>query len=129
MIARDAATQRIAVRILTGQAASTLLIATLCLVLWGRAHALSALAGGTIGLIANAWMTLNALRPTASAAGALGRLMFGQLVKMVLTVVLLLAVAKASWARWPPIVFAYAATLMVYWLVPVLSMRTRRVKN
>ncbi len=128
MIARDADTRRLAARILIAQAASTILIAALCLA-WSKMHALSALAGGMIGLIANAWMTLNALRPTASAAGALGRLMIGQMVKIVLTVGLLLIVARGGWARWPPLLFAYAATLVVYWFVPVLSMRTRRPKN
>jgi F0F1-type ATP synthase assembly protein I len=125
-IARDAETRRIAARILMGQAAVTVFIAVLCLALWGKTQGLSALAGGLIGLIANAYMTLSALRPSASAAGALGRLMVGQLVKVALTVSLMVIVARGGWASWPALIFAYAATLVVYWFVPVMLMRTRR---
>lgn len=129
MLARDAETRRIAARILLIQAATTIVIAALCLVLWGRTQALSALAGGATGLIANAYMTLTALRPSASAAGALGRLMFGQFAKIVLTVVLLLLVARGGWASWPALLFAYVAVLMVFWIVPMSHMRARRAKN
>jgi F0F1-type ATP synthase assembly protein I len=125
-VARDPEIRRIAVRILLAQAATTILIAALCLVFSGRTQALSALAGGLIGLIANAYMTLTALRSTASAAGALGRLMVGQLVKVMLTVGLMLIVAQGHWANWPVLVLAYAATMVVFWFVPTLSMRTRR---
>jgi F0F1-type ATP synthase assembly protein I len=127
IIARDPEVRRIAARILLAQAATTILIALLCLVLRGKIHALSALAGGLIGLIANAYMTLATLRSNASAAGALGRLMVGQLVKVVLTVGLMLAVAQGHWANWPVLILAYAATLVVFWFVPMLSMRPRRV--
>lgn len=129
IIARDALTQRTAVRILMTQAATTILIAALCLILWGRTQGLSALAGGLIGLIANAYMTLTALRPAASATGALGRLMFGQLVKVALTVGLMLLVARGGWASWPPLIFAYVATLVVFWVVPMLAMRARRTND
>jgi F0F1-type ATP synthase assembly protein I len=127
MIARDPATVRIAARILLVQAATTGLIAVLCWAFWGRTQALSALAGGLIGLVANAYMTLATLRSAASAAGALGRLMIGQLVKVALTVSLLVIVARGNWANWPALLFAYAATLVVFWFVPMLHMRSRRV--
>jgi F0F1-type ATP synthase assembly protein I len=128
-VARDPEFRRIAARILLSQAASTLLLAALYLIFGSRVQALSALAGGLIGLIANAYMTLTALRSTASAAGALGRLMFGQIVKVALTVALMLIVARGKWADWPALIFAYAATLVVYWFVPVLSMRARQPKD
>lgn len=129
MIARDAETRRIAARILTIQAATTILIAALCLALWGRTQALSALAGGGIGLVANAYMTLTMLRSSASAAGALGRLMFAQLVKVAVTIGLMLVVAQGRWASWPALICAYMATLVVFWFVPAMHMRTRRTKN
>jgi len=129
IIARDPDTRRLAARILMAQAATTILITGLCLVLWGKTHALSALAGGLIGLIANAYMTLTALRTSASAAAALGRLMFGQLVKIALTVALLVIVARGGWANWPALIFSYAATLVVFWFVPMLHMRARRAGN
>lgn len=129
MIARDAETRRTAARILIAQAATTILIAVLFLAFAGGKQALSALAGGMIGLIANACMTLIALRPTPGAALALGRLMLGQLVKVAVTVGLLLVVAQGRWASWPALLAAYAATLLVYWFVPVFAMRKRRPGN
>jgi F0F1-type ATP synthase assembly protein I len=126
MLARDPATRRLAARILGAQAATTIVIAALCLVIAGRTQALSALAGGGIGLVANAYMLIAMMRTTSSAAGALGKLAMGQLLKMVLTVSGLLIVARGGWASWPALLVAYAATLVVYWFVPVLSTRARR---
>jgi F0F1-type ATP synthase assembly protein I len=129
MIVRDAETRRIAARILITQAVMTILVAVLCLVIWGRTHALSALAGGLIGLVANAYMTLTTLRSSANAAGALGRLLVGQFVKVALTVGLMLVVAQGRWANWPALIFAYMATLVVFWFVPTLHMRARRTRD
>lgn len=129
MIARDAEIRRIAARILVAQAASTIVIAAVCFAFWGKLHGVSALVGGLIGLTANAWMTLMTLRAVPSATGALGRLMFGQVVKVMLTVGLLLVVARGGWANWPALLIAYAATLVVFWFVPVLSTRARRAKD
>ena len=126
MLARDPATRRLAARILGAQAATTIVIAALCLVFGGRIQALSALAGGGIGLVANAYMSFSALRPMSGAGGALGRLIFAQVVKVALTVGGMLIVAQGRWANWPVLILAYAATLFVFWLVPVLMMRTRR---
>ena len=121
--------RRIAVRILVVQVLATIVIAAVCALVWGRTHAMSALAGGLIGLIANVFMTLSALRPTASAAGALGRLMFGQLLKVGVTVMGLVIVAKGGWANWPALLIAYAVTLMVFWFVPMWASRPRRVRE
>lgn len=129
MVARDAGTRRLAARILLTQAATTIVIAALCALLWGRIVALSALAGGVIGLIANALMTLIVLGATAGAAGALGRLLIGQMMKVAFTAGMLLYVAQGGWANWPALLAAYAATLFVYWFVPVLGTRARRAKD
>ena len=127
--ARDGGIRRTAARILMAQAATTILIAAVCALVWGRTHAMSALAGGLIGLIANVFMTLSALRPTASAAGALGRLMFGQLVKIAVTIGALLIVARGGWANWPALLIAYAATLVMFWFVPTWDLRPRRPRD
>jgi ATP synthase protein I len=129
IIARDGGIRRIAARILVAQAAVTILIAAVCALLWGRTHAMSALAGGLIGLIANVFMTLSALRPTASAAGALGRLMFGQLVKVAVTIGALAIVARGGWANWPALLGGYAATLAMFWFVPAWDLRRRRPRD
>ncbi len=129
MNARDAASRRIAARILLTQAGTTIAIAAICLVAWGRIAALSALAGGATGLFANAIMSLIVLGAAANAAGALGRLVMGQMVKVMITVGVLLIVARGGWVSWPALLAAYAATLFVYWFVPVLMHRPRRVKD
>lgn len=129
IIARDGGIRRIAARILVAQAALTIVVAAVCALVWGRTHAMSALVGGLIGLIANAFMTLSALRPTASAAGALGRLMFGQLVKVAVTVGLLVIVARSGWANWPALLSGYAVTLVMFWFVPTWDLRPRRPRD
>ncbi len=129
MVARDAGMRRVAARILLAQAATTIVISVLCALLWGRIEALSALAGGAIGLIANAIMSLIVLGARPGATGALGRLMLGQMAKLMVTVGLLAIVARGGWASWPALLVAFAATLFVYWFVPVLMHRPRRVKD
>lgn len=129
MNGRDATTRRIAARILVTQAVITLAIAALCALAWGRIAALSALVGGATGLTANAIMTLIVLRAAPGAAGALGSLVMGQMLKVMITVGVLLIVARGGWANWPALLAAYAATLFVYWFVPVLMHRPRRVKD
>ena len=44
----------------------------MCYGLWGARHGASALAGGSIGCIANLYMTLTALRPGGGAGLVLG---------------------------------------------------------
>lgn len=129
IVARDAGTRRLAARILIVQAATTIVIAALCALIGGRISALSALAGGAIGLIANALMSLIVLRSQPGATAALGRLVIGQFVKVVITVGLLLIVARGGWVHWPSLLGAYATTLLVYWFVPAFMHRTRRARD
>jgi ATP synthase protein I len=118
---RDADTRRIAARILLAQATATLGIAALTTAAWGERHGLSALAGGAIGVIANLYMTLVALRPGGGAGQVLVRLYVGQAVKVGLTVAMFVAVARGGWAAWPPLIAAYVATLVVFWAVPAFA--------
>jgi F0F1-type ATP synthase assembly protein I len=129
ILARDAGLRRLAGEILLAQAATTIVIAAVCALMWSRIEALSALAGGATGLIANAVMMLMMLGVTPGAASALGRLLAGQLLKVMITVGLLFIVVRSGKASWPALLIAYAATLFVYWLVPVLRHRTRRAKD
>lgn len=121
ILTRDPEMRRLATRILLVQTAATLGIAVLCLLVWGSRHGLSALVGGSIGVIANLYMTMTALRPGKGPGQILGRLAFGQLMKIGLTVALFVIVARTSWVVWPPLVTAYIATLVVFWFVPALS--------
>jgi hypothetical protein len=55
--------------------------------------------------------------------------MFGQLLKVGVTVMGLLIVAKGGWANWPALLIAYGATLVVFWFVPMWASRPRRVRE
>ena len=91
--------------------------------------AISVLAGALIGVIANLYMTLRGLRPANTARSALGRLYFGQMVKMVVSVVLLyvaatelpLVVREPRQVVVPPLLIGFIATLAVVWLMPFAS--------
>lgn len=126
---RDPAIRKLAARILLAQAAVTLIVAALGFIGWGARPGLSALAGGGTGLLANAFMVSSVLRPSASAGGALGRLLFGQLMKVVVTVVLFVVAARTGKVNWPAMLVAYAATLVVFWFVPALDARARRASK
>jgi F0F1-type ATP synthase assembly protein I len=96
---------------------------------WGRNDAISVLAGALIGVIANLYMTLQGLRPASTARSALGRLYFGQFVKMVVSVVLLyvaarelpLVVKEPVQLVVPPLLIGFVATLVVVWFIPFAS--------
>jgi ATP synthase protein I len=107
-----------AVRILAWQAGVGVLIAAVCLVLWGVPAGVSALAGAAIGTIANLYMTFKALRPARTPGAALGALYMGQLVKVALTVGLFVAVARLPGLVWTALLVAYIAMLVVFWWVP-----------
>jgi F0F1-type ATP synthase assembly protein I len=73
-------------------------------------------------VIANAFMTVTALRATRSPGGALGRLLFGQLLKVALTVAFFVIVARDGRAHWPSLLVAYVATMVVFWVVPAMGL-------
>jgi F0F1-type ATP synthase assembly protein I len=126
ILTRDPEIRRLAARILLAQAAATIILAAVTYGVRGQQHGLSALAGGGIGLVANLAMTLTGLRPARSAAGALGRLFFGQFAKVGLTVALFVIAARTGKVVWLPFLVAYLATLVAFWLVPTMAARGRR---
>jgi len=107
-----------AVRILTWQIGAGVVIAAVCLALGGTRAGFSALAGAAIGIIANLYMMLKALRPRRSARAALGALYIGQLVKVVVTIAMFLAIARLPGLVWPATLVAYIATLVMFWWAP-----------
>lgn len=117
----DTDTRRLAGRILIAQLLVTTGLAALVAVMVDEASGRSVFAGGSIGLIANLFMTLAALRYTQSPALALGRILIGQLGKVLLTVGMFLALAQRKDVVWPAALAGYAATLLVFWAAPVLS--------
>lgn len=114
-------TRRLAVRILIAQSVVTLGLAALVAAAVDGASGRSVLAGGLIGLIANLFMTIAALRYTHSPGLALGRILIGQLGKVLLTVGMFLALAQRKDVVWPAALAGYAATLLLFWAAPVLS--------
>ena len=118
ILTSDPDIRRTARRILLVQTGAVTALAVICYALFGRQSGLSALTGGAIGVIANAYMTVTALRPTRSPGGALGRLLFGQLLKVALTVACFVIVARDGRAHWPSLLVAYVATMAVFWFVP-----------
>jgi F0F1-type ATP synthase assembly protein I len=123
ILTRDPDIRRLAARILLAQAAATIILAAVLYGIRGPQHGGSALAGGAIGLVANLAMTLTGLRPARSAAGALGRLFFGQFAKVGLTVALFVIAARTGKVVWLPFLVAYLATLVAFWLVPTMAAR------
>jgi F0F1-type ATP synthase assembly protein I len=120
-VSSDPQMRRLAARILLWQALVTVAFAALAAAIASKASGVSALTGGLIGLIANLYMTLAALRPARTAGFALGRLLAGQFVKVLLTVGMFLAVAQRKDVVWPAVFVGYVATLVVFWVVPVLA--------
>jgi len=120
-VSSDPQTRRLAGRILLGQAAVTIVLGALVALWAGPKSGMSAVTGGLIGLIANLYMTVAALRPARSAGFAFGRLLVGQFVKVLLTVGMFLAVAQRKDVVWPAVIAGYVATLVVFWVIPALA--------
>ncbi|HNR23240.1 MAG TPA: ATP synthase subunit I [Steroidobacteraceae bacterium] len=118
---REPDIRRVAAWILVVQVAVTLAAAALCLAAWGSRHGGSALAGGSIGVIANLYMTLATLRRGGGAVLVLSRFLIGQFVKVGLTVAMFIIVARTGRAVWPPLIATYVATLVVFWAVPAIA--------
>ncbi len=117
-ISSDSDVRRLAHRVLVLQGTVGLVVALVCLAVWGRTGLVSAVAGAVTGMVANLYMTLRALRPARTRSAALGRLYFGQLVKLVVTVGLFaLAYVILPRVTWPALLVAYLATLVVSWRV------------
>ena len=110
------------------QAGVAVIAAVVGLAFWGRNVAISALAGGFIGVIANLYLTFRGLRPASTPQNALGRLYFGQFVKMVVSVALLyVAATRLPHVSVQALLVGFIATLVVVWFIPFASVaRARR---
>jgi ATP synthase protein I len=118
---REPDIRRVAAWILVVQVAVTLAAAALSLAARGSRHGGSAIAGGSIGVIANLYMTLATLRRGGGAVLVLSRFLIGQFVKVGLTVAMFIIVARTGRAVWPPLIATYVATLVVFWAVPAIA--------
>jgi F0F1-type ATP synthase assembly protein I len=66
-------------------------------------------------------MSVAALRPARAAGAALARLLLGQFVKVLLTIAMFIVVAQREDVVWPALMFGYIATMVVFWVVPVVD--------
>jgi F0F1-type ATP synthase assembly protein I len=103
----------------------TLGIAAVCALLLTSQHALSALAGGLIGIIGNLPLAVAMRGGSSSPKDVLARMYVGQLSRTVLTVALLFIVARTQWLKWSPFLAAYVVTFVVWWWVPLAAARRR----
>lgn len=117
----DSDIRPLASRILLTQCGAGLVVALVCWAVWGWSAFVSALAGAITGVIANIYMTFKALQPARTRHRALGQVYVGQLIKVAITVALFMLAARIPHLSWPVLLVAYAATLMVFWWVPLVS--------
>ena len=118
--------RRLAYRVLLLQGVVGLVVALVCLA-WGQRGFTSALAGAVTGVIANLYMTFRALTPARTPQAALGRLYFGQFIKVVVTLVGLFGSAwmlsRQHSLMLGGLLAGYVGVLVVSWTVPFLSLR------
>ncbi len=115
--------RRAAMRLVLGQAATTIVLAAICLIGFDARAAISALLGGGIGVAASLAMVLFMFRgaPGTDAKRILRGAYRGEGVKLALTVVLFVAVLKSYEVAALPFFVAYIATLLGYWIALVKS--------
>jgi len=113
--------RRLALRVVAGQAAVTVIVALIAWALAGRNAAVSALAGGGIATAGSLAMVAVVFGSIASggAARAVGAFYTGEALKLALVMVLFVAVLKLVRVT-PLALFAgFAATYLVYWIALV----------
>jgi ATP synthase protein I len=113
--------RRLALRVVLGQAAVTVIVALVAWAIAGRNSGVSALLGGgiaTLGSLAMAGVVFGGIA-SGGAARALGAFYTGEALKLTLVVVLFVAVLKL--VRVVPLaMFAgFAGTYLVYWIALV----------
>jgi ATP synthase protein I len=113
--------RRLALRVVLGQAAVTVIVALVAWAISGRNPGVSALLGGgiaTLGSLAMAGVVFGGIA-SGGAARALGAFYTGEAVKLTLVVVLFVAVLKLVRVA-PLAMFAgFAGTYLVYWIALV----------
>jgi ATP synthase protein I len=118
---RDA--RRAAMRLVLWQAATTVVLAAICLIGLDARAAISAMLGGGISVAASFAMVLFMFRgaPGTDAKRIVRGAYQGEGAKLALTIVLFVAVLKTYEVAALPFFVAYAATLLAYWIALVKS--------
>jgi ATP synthase protein I len=128
--------RRLAMSVVLGQVAITVVAAIICFAVWGRVAGFSALAGGGISAIASAVLVLIGFAPRAgSQPEQVARAFYvGEGVKLAVTVALFVTVFLTMKVAFAALFGAYIATLFVYWIalanaLPPLAGNTRAAKR
>jgi ATP synthase protein I len=110
--------RRLAFRIVLGQAAVTVLVALVSLMLGGARAALSALLGGGISTAATLTMALVAFGGLAQGGAyrVMGAFLLGEVLKLAVTVTLFVIVLQTMTVSPGAWFAAYGATFLVYWI-------------
>jgi ATP synthase protein I len=110
--------RRLAMSVVLGQVAITVVAAIICFAVWGRIPGLSALVGGGISALASALLVFFGF---AAPAGAdperVARGFYvGEAVKLAVTVASFVVVFVTMKVSFPALFGTYIATLFVYWI-------------
>ena len=123
--------RRLAMSVVLGQVAITVVAAVICFAVWGRSPGLSALVGGGISTLGSAALVLIGFAsPAGSDPERVARAFYvGEGVKLALTVVLFVVVFLTMKVSFAALFGTYIATLFIYWIaladaLPPLSGKT-----
>jgi F0F1-type ATP synthase assembly protein I len=110
--------RRLAFGVVLGQAGVTLIVVLCAWGLAGRGAAASALAGGAIAWVTSRYAGRLALVQERSPGAALGRVLLGELVKVISTITLFVAATRVPHVSWAALLCGYTAGLVASWRQP-----------
>jgi ATP synthase protein I len=110
--------RRLAMSVVLGQVAITVVAAIICFAVWGRIAGISALVGGGISVLASAALVLIGFgSPAGSDPERVARAFYvGEGVKLALTVGLFVVVFLTMKVSFAAMFGTYIATLFIYWI-------------
>jgi ATP synthase protein I len=110
--------RRMALSVVLGQVAITVVAAIFCFAVWGRVAGISAAAGGAISFLASAALAFIgfASRAHASPERVARAFYVGEGVKLAVTVALFVVVLVTLKVSFAALFGTYIATLFVYWI-------------
>jgi ATP synthase protein I len=110
--------RRLAMSVVLGQVAITVVSAIICFAVWGRVAGISAAAGGAISFLASAALVFIGFAPHVGAAPErVARAFYvGEGVKLAVTVTLFVVVFLTLKVSFAALFATYIATLFVYWI-------------
>ena len=98
------------------QAAVVVVVMALGFVAGGRSAALSVLGGAAIAWVTTIYASRRASVPEQTLGAALGRVVTGELIKVLSTIALFAAASRVPHMVWPALLGGYVAALAAFWL-------------